>query len=80
MYLCQYKNIFGKEGEGAHSMRLFDIAVVDYILTILAAYTLSKYFKIAYWKMHIGVFLLAIFLHRLFCVNTTLNKAIFGII
>ena len=29
MSLCQYKDIFGKPGEGAHSYRVANVAVVD---------------------------------------------------
>ena len=38
MYLCKYKDIFGKVGKGIHSFRICNIAVVDVLLTILAAY------------------------------------------
>jgi hypothetical protein len=44
MDLCKYKNFFGKPGEGAHSYRIFNIAIVDLGLTILVAYILSFYF------------------------------------
>ena len=33
--LKQYKDIFGKPNEGVHSYRLFDVAIVDLLLTIL---------------------------------------------
>ena len=33
--LCQYKDIFGKVGEGIHSYRFFNIAIADVLLTIL---------------------------------------------
>jgi hypothetical protein len=26
---CKYKNIFGEEGKGVHSYRIFNIAIVD---------------------------------------------------
>ena len=38
MYLCKYKDIFGKVGKGIHSFRICNIAVVDVLLTVLAAY------------------------------------------
>ena len=31
---CKYKDLFGKPGEGVHSYRIFNIAIVDVILTI----------------------------------------------
>ena len=39
--LCQYKNIFGLVGEGAHSFRIFDIAIVDVIMTFIVAYIIN---------------------------------------
>jgi len=39
--LCKYKNILGDPGKGVHSFRIFNIAIVDVLLTILAAYILS---------------------------------------
>lgn len=80
MYLCQYKHIFGKEGEGVHSIRLFDIAIVDYFMTYLAAYIISRYYNISFIKTSIVLFLVAILVHRIFCVNTTFNKVIFGVV
>lgn len=74
----EFKNIFGKEGEGAHSIRLFNIAIVDVIFTIIGAYLISLYFKINFLIIFIILMIIAIILHRLFCVNTTLNKIIFG--
>lgn len=74
----EYKNIFGKEGEGAHSIRLFNIAIIDLILTIIGAFLISLFFKINFFIVFIIIMLLAIILHRLFCVNTTINKMIFG--
>ena len=31
---CKYRWIFGKEGEGVHSLRVFGVAVVDVALTV----------------------------------------------
>ena len=39
---CKYKNMFGKPGEGVHSIRLFDIAIIDVAFTFLFAYLLKK--------------------------------------
>lgn len=76
--LCKYKNIFGHLKKGVHSIRLFDIAVLDVLGTILIAWLIAYFFK---WNVIIVLviaFLSGIILHRLFCVNTTLNKLIFG--
>lgn len=75
---CPYKNIFGKENEGVHSYRFLNLAIVDVILTIVGAFILSYFFKFNFFLILILLFLIGIVLHRIFCVNTTINKLIFG--
>jgi len=76
---CQYKNIFRKVGEGAHSYRIFNIAIVDVLVTIVAAFIIH-YFVPKYKVTTILLFLfgLGIFMHHIFCVRTTVDKLIFG--
>ncbi len=78
--LCQYKNIFGLVGEGAHSFRLFDIAIVDVILTFLAAYiiNISLFPKYKFALILLVLFLIGIVCHRVFCVRTTIAKLLFN--
>lgn len=76
----KYKDIFGKEGEGIHSIRIFNIAIIDLIFTFLGAFIISCSFNINFWIIFLILMIFAIIFHRLFCVNTTLNKLIFGII
>lgn len=80
--LCQYRNIFGEPDKGLHKYRICGYAAVDIFLTLLGSYLLWKYyFKTGYKDLiliTLGMFLLGILLHRLFCVNTTLNVQIFG--
>jgi hypothetical protein len=78
--LCKYKDIFGKEGEGAHSIRVANLAVVDVMLTILAGYLISRAFRVSFLWVCVVLFILGIVMHRLFCVNTTVNKMIFGVV
>ncbi len=75
--LCKYKDILGVPGEGAHSYRIFNIAIVDVILTILVALLISYFFKFNFWYTLIILFLLGIIMHRLFCVRTTIDKLLF---
>jgi hypothetical protein len=42
--LCQYKNIFGEVNKGVHSYRIFNIAIVDVLLTIIGAYVIYLFF------------------------------------
>ena len=75
--LCPYKNLFGKPNEGVHKYRILDIAVVDLICTIVAAYLISRYYNQDF-KIILGILiLLGIIMHRLFCVKTTIDKILF---
>jgi len=77
--LCQYKDLFGKVGEGVHSYRIFNISVVDTGLTVLAAYIIYLFLpKYNFWYILLALFISGIIVHHIFCVRTTLDKAIFG--
>lgn len=75
--LCKYKDIFGKPGQGVHKYRIFNIAIVDFALTVIAGVLLAKYLKVNVWAALAFLFLLGIVLHRLFCVRTTVDKYLF---
>jgi hypothetical protein len=76
--LCKYKNIFGKVGQGAHSIRLFDVAVVDVLMTVIVSMVIN-YFYPRYRLIYIlgSLFIAGIILHRIFCVRTTVDKLLF---
>lgn len=78
MNLCKFKNIFGDVGTGIHRFRFLGIAIVDLALTIMLAYVISYVMKIDFVHTLFGLLLLGIILHRLFCVKTTVDIAIFG--
>ena len=78
MKLCQYKNSLGIPGKGFHKHYFFGFAVMDLLGTIGIAYLIGKYFKLSVYKVFIVLMILAIFLHWLFCVDTVLNKILFG--
>ena len=75
--LCKYKNLFGKIGEGIHSHRIFNIAIMDVIQTILLGLFIAWITKISVYYTIPGAFLLGIVAHRLFCVRTTVDKILF---
>ena len=77
MNLCQYRNIFGEPGQGAHKYRVFNIAIVDTVLTVLLAYIISYISGVSLMYVIPGTFLLGIVSHRLFCVRTTVDKLLF---
>jgi hypothetical protein len=77
--LCQYKNLLGKVGEGVHSYRIANLAVVDILLTILLAFLIYLMLPMyGFGYILLAVFLLGIILHQIFCVKTTIDKWIFG--
>jgi hypothetical protein len=74
MSLCPYTNILGRPKEGVHKHRVFDIAIVDVLLTIVGAFLISRRH---FWIVLVLLFLSGIILHRLFCVRTTIDKFLF---
>lgn len=76
--LCSYRHIFGEERKGFHSLRLFDIAIGDVVLTLLLSLFISYVAKISFVITTIMVFIVGIVIHRIFCVNTKINTLIFG--
>ena len=76
--LCPYKYLFGKEKTGVHSYRIFDIAIVDFIVTIIMAWIIAKYFNLDFKETSVAILLLGIISHRIFCVETTIDKLLFS--
>jgi hypothetical protein len=84
----EYRNIFGKPNEGVHSYRIFNLALIDVVFTILAAFIITYYNNnmlntifIKNLLINIAIlFFMAIIFHLLFAVNTTINTYIFGTI
>ena len=79
MDLQQYRDIFGKPNEGIHSYRLFNIAIIDLLLTILLAYILYTFnSNIKFITYLIILLIIGIILHRLFHVNTFIDRLLFN--
>jgi hypothetical protein len=82
--LEKYKDIFGKPGTGAHAHRIANIAIVDVLITLLVA-AIIGFLSYRNWIdkllmtifMFFGLFILSIFIHRLFGFHTTINDAFF---
>jgi len=79
VYSEKMQKIFGQLGEDIHSYRVFNLAIIDVIATIIGAYLLHRFLlpTIPLWQVLFGLFLLGIVLHRIFCVRTTVDKWIF---
>jgi len=75
---CKYSTIFGYPNQGIHSYRLFNIAIVDVIGTLFIGYIINKITKIKLYIINIVLFIIGIIMHKIFCVNTTINKLLFS--
>lgn len=74
--LCQYSNYLGIPGKGVHS-HFMGIAYMDVIMTIIGAEIIAYLFDWGFFVVLIALFLTGIFMHRLFCVRTTIDKYLF---
>lgn len=74
MYLCKYRNIFGEPNKGVHKYRLFNIAIIDLIFTLLFALIIKYYYNYNIYKIIICLLIISIIFHKLFCVDTTISK------
>lgn len=63
--------------KSAHYYRFWGLAIVDVIMTIIAAAMISYVFQSPFLYTSIFLFVLGILLHRLFCVRTTIDKILF---
>ena len=70
----EYKNIFGKVGEGVHKYRFLNVAVDDYYLTILLAMFITYITDIPLLLTTAILLLLSILFHYLFGVQTNTLK------
>jgi hypothetical protein len=77
MNLCKYANALGEPRKGVHALRIpiIDIAFNDFLPTFIAGCVFAIFVG-PYWFFF--PFVLGIILHRVFCVNTTINKLLFG--
>lgn len=69
--LKKYKNIFGIPKTGVHKFRVNNVAFIDYLLTIMAAFIIAYITDIPVVITTVIIFLLGILLHALFGVNTS---------
>jgi hypothetical protein len=83
MQWCEYKDLLGTPGMGAHSYRVDfpgipqGLAVVDVIITILLAVALSRGKFSRFLFSLVFLIIVAEFAHRAFCVRTALDKHLF---
>lgn len=76
--LCAHRHVLGKPGEGVHRFRIAGVAAVDLGLTVAVAWLISTYWRLAFWKVLAVLLLLGVLAHRLFCVDTAVDRWLFG--
>lgn len=79
MNFCEYKNILGEPNTGIHSYRILNIAIFDFIITLLICIIISYLCNFSILLTCIIVFGLGIIIHRLFCVRSTIDKLLFSL-
>lgn len=77
--LCKYKDLFGIPKQGIHAFRVFGTPVVDVLVTLVLAIIMSPLvdspaFGSRVLLMFSIVYILSIFVHKLFCVKTNLTN------
>lgn len=72
--LSKYKYIFGIPETGVHSIRFMNVAVIDYILTIILAFFLSYISNIPVVITTIFSFIFGIISHIVFGVPTSTTR------
>lgn len=79
---CRYASMFGEPGEGAHAYRVGGLAAVDVVATGLAAALLAWVgpgLGLGAWLLLFALLVvLGIAAHELACVDTALNRWLFG--
>jgi hypothetical protein len=81
---CKYKDIFGKPGKEVHAIRIpiINVALVDVVVTVLVSIIISvvalgTFNTVSVLWTTLALFLSGILAHRIFCVRTTVDKALF---
>ena len=72
--LCRLRGMAGQSREGFHAHRIpgLDLALWDVVGTVCMAAFISVVFKVHFLATVLVLFLSAMILHRLFCVETRL--------
>lgn len=72
--LCQYRDVFGAPGTGAHRYRVLNIAVVDVVATAVVARLITA----KHWPLFTVLLIaLSVPIHKAFCVKSTLTKLLY---
>jgi len=76
---AQYKDILGVPREGIHDIRVYDFAIVDFVMTFIGACIIAYFFKMNVFFVFLYLFILGEYLHILFCVETKFLSIFFNL-
>lgn len=76
--VCPYRYLFGISGKGIHSYRIYDVAVLDFGVTLIGAIIIAYLCSWPILWTTLGLFILGIFIHRIFYSRTTIDKWLFS--
>jgi len=76
---AQYKDILGVPRAGIHATRLYDFAIVDFVMTFIGACIIAYFFKMNVLFVFLYLFILGEYLHILFCVDTKFLSIFFNL-
>jgi len=76
--VCPLRNAFGISGKGIHSYRIYDVAVMDFGVTLIGGIIIAFVFSWPILWTTLGLFILGIFVHRIFYSRTTIDKLLFS--
>ena len=71
---CKYKDALGVPGQGFHSVRVLNVALLAVVGTFALALMFSQLTGASYLWSLLLMFGFGVGLHWLFCVETSLNK------
>ena len=72
-----FDKTIGVPNVGIHSYRIFNIAYMDVIVVLLGSIWIAWIMNWSYIKTIVGMFILGIIVHRMFCVRTAVDKFLF---
>ena len=75
--LCKYKNAFGKPNRGIRKYRVFNIPILDTVVTLLFVWFISYYYNYPFINVLGITFILMVISHRAFCVRSATDILFF---
>jgi hypothetical protein len=75
--LCKYKDVIGKPKTGIRKYRLFNIPIMDTVVTLLFVWFISYYYKYSFINVLGITFIVMVIAHRAFCVRSATDTLLF---